>query len=181
MSHRIDHLRNSPEGDQAKSPGPGPRWARAGRGIAVLAVIATSGGLAVTGCVNSNLLDPPVLFTKTQATTLATQCGGGKGELPTVLLMCGDSNTSTDTPITLTIYSPFVPKNGADSLAFAMRIINTQGDLVRHVEGMRATPGYITEVWDLTDDAGGAASSGDYRIYVSVSDQSVFGDVGLYR
>ena len=137
--------------------------------------------LAVTGCVNSNLLDPPVLFAKTVASSLPTQCGGGKGELPTTLSLCGDINSSTDTPITLTIYSPFVPKNGVDSLAFALRIINTHGDLVRQVTGRRATPGYITEVWDLTDDAGVPVVSGDYRIYVSMSSQSLFGDVSLFR
>ncbi len=170
MPERIDNLRNSPGGDQGKSPD-------TARHLALAAVAA----LALAGCVNSNLLDPPVLFTKTAATTLPLECGGGKGELPTQLVMCGDVNTTTATPITLTIYSPFVPANGADSLAFALRVVNPRGDVVRTVAGKRATPGYITEVWDLRNDARQFVLSGDYRLYVTMSTQTLSGDVSVYR
>ncbi len=175
MSRRTDNLRNSLRAGQAKSPA-------SGRPLRVVAAVGASmvAAAALAGCVNSNLLDPPALFERTAASSLPLDCGGGKGDVPTSLLMCGDANVASNSPITLTIYSPFAPAS-ADSLEMTLTILDAHGELVRRVQGMRATPGYITEVWNLDTDAGAPAPSGDYRIYVKMSNQTIHGDVSLFR
>lgn len=177
MSQRTDNLRKIARGEQAKTPVARRAARRLAAWVAALAVLP-----AAAGCVNSNLLDPPAFFTKTAASTLKTDCeGGGKGEVPTKLQVCGDASVTTGTPITLSIFSPFSPKNGADSLAMRVTIIDPHGDIVRHIDGNRATPGYITEIWDTLDDDGAPVTSGDYRIYVAMSNESVYGDISVYR